>query len=81
VRTKYDIVPEDISELDLFTTINQAYFLCLLGNVVFPNKFKTIPAMYIPLLNLERINNYVWSNCSPQTFNEENKGIENLKFV
>jgi hypothetical protein len=35
--------------------------------------------MYIPLLNLERINNYAWGATTiaalKLTFNEENKGL------
>ena len=45
----------------------KAYLLFLLGEVIFPNNSKAIAAMYLPLLHLEKINDYAWGAAATAT--------------
>ncbi|EXB45001.1 hypothetical protein L484_001480 [Morus notabilis] len=55
----FEEVPEECHGLSLEPYV-KVYLLYLLGQVVFPNTSRTIAAMYLPLLDLQTINDYAW---------------------
>jgi hypothetical protein len=66
LKKAYEVVPKDITELDLQRYI-KAYLLYLLGTVLFTNASNTVPVLYLPLLDLERIDNYAWGAATLAT--------------
>lgn len=66
LKKVFEEVPEECHGLSLEPYV-KAYLLYLLGQVVFPNTSRTIAAMYLPLLDLQKINDYAWGAAAIAT--------------
>lgn len=57
LKSSFEAVPNGVDKIEPYV---KAYLLCLLGQVLFPNKSKKISAMFLPLLDLNKVNKYAW---------------------